>query len=234
MSDTPGRFSPAGFVRRRRGSGAAATALPPPPGRSPTAPGRRRRRRLRASSRGRAPRRSPSRWRAPARTRGPPAPARRGPPGSRPLIRSGTSTTAQARAAPTAPRPKGWRRAGGTAKYAAQSEAASSRACSTLRVRISRAARPACASMAARPRAPVIRRISRSSPPVIGMGDGEMRGRGRSRSLPPPDLTPRPPLPSPPLPPGEGAPPPKTLKVRGKGVPPLPAGGGAMGEGARG
>src|SRR6185436_5988773 len=51
---------------------------------------------------------------------------------------------------------------------------------------------------------------------------GRDRGRDRAagvasrRSLPPPDLTPRPPLPSPPLPPGEGAPPPKDQISRGE------------------
>src|SRR6185436_2431497 len=56
------------------------------------------------------------------------------------------------------------------------------------------------------------------------------RGSGRDKAglrqsrvgdgaFPPPDLTPRPPLPSPHLPPGEGAPPPKTLKKEGWGFP---------------
>src|SRR6185436_10603138 len=47
----------------------------------------------------------------------------------------------------------------------------------------------------------------------------------RRRSLPPPDLTPRPPLPSPARPPGEGAPPPKARKKRGRGFPLSQSGG---------
>jgi hypothetical protein len=49
-------------------------------------------------------------------------------------------------------------------------------------------------------------------------------------------MRPHPPTPSPIAPPasGRGAPPPKRREIRGEGVPPLPVGGGATGEGARG
>ncbi|SRR6266545_3502166 len=66
-----------------------------------------------------------------------------------------------------------------------------------------------------------------SQPPNLPTAHNRPRGGSpawsrqshRNGCLRPPDLTPRPPLPSPLLPPGEGAPPPKGLKMRGKGVP---------------
>src|SRR6185436_16946434 len=77
-----------------------------------------------------------------------------------------------------------------------------------------------------------------SSGTEAGAGEQAVRGRRRARTQR--DLTPWPPLPSPPLPPGEGG---RSANrstharrsFKGRAVvPPLPVGGGAMGEGVRG